>query len=260
MGWIGFYMHSKRSSSAAHALRPYAGFIDFIKQFLFQCSYILIRMGLSCLSEQRFFRQVRSFFHGAAYAYAYDYGRAGVGSCPDNSVQHKLFNSVRPVCRFQHGQPAHVFAAKALGGCCDFYPVPFRHFQVNHSRGIIPGIFPCKGIQHGFPEISFFIAPAHAFIYRILQASSCYVHLPAQLYEYNRHAGILAERKLFFPGNMHIIQKLLQNPFPQGRLFFVPCLLKQDLHIIPYFVTGLYAELFNCLCNKRSADRSHVFT
>ena len=193
MGGQGFNVDGQSGGPAAEALGPNAQGIDFLQQLLLQSGIEGLGVVGAHLPQQGLLGQQGALVKGAADAHPHHDGRTGVGTGLLHRVQNKGFDPFQPVGGLEHGDAAHVFAAKALGGHGDLHPVPGHQRGVQHGGGVVTGIHPVQRVgHHRLAEIALGVAPAHPFVHRLGQVA-VNMDLLAHLQKDAGHAGVLAD-------------------------------------------------------------------
>ena len=167
----------------------------------------------------------------SADPHANNEGRAGVGACITNGLQHCALHAFHSVSRLQHELTAHILTAEALGGNGNGELVSRNHIIMNDGRRIILGVQTKERISHnGFPKVSIGIALTHAFVDRFRKTSVDMYLLSHTDKEYG-HSRILADGNILFLGDLHILFQLPQNLLAQRTFLLVRCFPECPLHI-----------------------------
>lgn len=145
--------------------------------------------------------------------------------------------------RGQHIYPAHILAAKALGGHHQLQRVPLGQRDMQHGRGIVAGVHPAKRIgHHRAAQIPLGIATRHAAVDRVGQKTAGDIHLLPQPGEDHRHTGILADRQPQLLRRRQVIRQILHNMFRQRLLFPRPGGAHGGAHVLRQTAVGLDAQ------------------
>ena len=190
--------------------------VDALQQFLFQCSIIRVGIWLVQRTEQRLFGKGRHFVEASSDTDAQHDGRTRVGTSDLHGLIDEILYALHAVCRFQHGQAAHVLTAKALGCHCDLQPVARYQMHGDGCRSIVPGVAAAERICHdALSQIPFLISPADPFMDGFIDVT-LHMYILSQFQKHTCHSGILAHRKFPFLGKRHVLLEDIQRIFCRG--------------------------------------------
>ena len=138
----------QRRRPAAEALRADAERVDAFQKLLLQCPVKRVFVRRIQLAQERLLCQQRRFVERAADPHAHHDGRARVRASVLHGLQNEALDALQPVGRAEHGDPAHVFAAEALGSDGDFDLFAGDKVKIEHGRGIIARVDAVKRVAH----------------------------------------------------------------------------------------------------------------
>ena len=213
MGGHGLDTKPQRRGPAAEALGADAQTVDLLQQLRFQSGVVGIRIRLVDGAKQRVLCQGGHLVKGTADPHADHNGRAGVGAGRGDGVDDKFLDALHTVRRFQHGEPAHVFTAEALGDNGKPQRVARDKLHGDGCWGVVLGVDPTQRIaHHALSQIALRIAPTNTLLDRLLEIAFD-VDLLSQLRKDTGEARVLADGQRLLPGGVELLEKTIQEDF-----------------------------------------------
>ena len=216
MGGHALNGQAQAGGLAAKALGADAQGVDLGQKLPLQFGIIGVGVGRIQRPQQRLFGKVGHLVEAAAYANAQNHRRAGVWPGGAHRIHNEFFKALYPIGGLEHGQAAHILAAKALGGNGNAAGLSGGQMHGNGGGGVIPGVAPAQRVgHHAFAQIPLGIAPAHALIDGLLKISLD-MHIRTQLHKHAGHTRILADGQAALASQGKILLEQAQGVLGQG--------------------------------------------